>query len=110
MRLAMRQRMGTTWANECEIELSTELDNPHSLTTAELCLLMVLTMETACEQVRNENERVLELGAPSEEARKEYERRAAVRDHSDSGRERERLTEMSGGTEGQRERAGRAAE
>lgn len=93
----MTQRMGTTWANDVEISLSTELDNAHSLTTAELALLMTYTMEVFCEQIREENERLLEVAAPSAEARADLDRRFEAkvrRGAGQSGREGDRLQEL----------------
>lgn len=104
----MTQRMATTWANEVEIALSTELDNPHALTAAEIAFLMTHTMRTFCLKVREENEYVIEHDPPSAELLAERARegmtvsRQAEHRSGIEHRERERFEEAHRDREQQR--------
>lgn len=98
MRATMRQQMATAWGNEVAIELSTDLDNAHALTTSEIALLMTLTMSKFVEQVREHNALVIENGSPAEEMRVRVHGGGDRGGQSSSEREEARLAEMRGAT------------
>lgn len=90
MLATMKMRMATTWGNDVELALSTELDNAHVLTTAEMFLLMTLSMRKMCDTVREQNERVIENDPPSAHARQGVEPEY----RGEPERERTRLAEL----------------
>lgn len=91
VRAVMRQHRGTVWGNNVEIELSTDLDAPHKLSTAELAVSMILTMQVFMEQLRLEDERAIDAGTTlSAEMRDHHRRRAG----GEQDREQQRLQEM----------------
>lgn len=92
MKATLRQTRGTVWGNNIEIELSTELDIPHKLSTADLALSMILTMHTFLQALRDEDDRAIEAGQTlTHEMRAD---RPPPGDGARQDRERERLTEM----------------
>lgn len=93
MRATLRQKLDTTWANALEIELSVELDNPHTLTAQELAALQVHRMHLYVEEIRSENERVSMATIGSDEGR-EHIRDQRDRSEREQDREREAHASM----------------
>lgn len=57
MQVQLKERIETTWGNQVEILVDSELDNPHVLTTRQIASLMTFTLRLFIEEIRAENER-----------------------------------------------------
>lgn len=91
MKAVMAMTVDTTWGNAVTCSVESELDNDHSLTTAELARLQVYTLSVMIAEVRRENERVLNIAHEDREHERfgEMERSRDPRDAKPTTTERE---------------------
>lgn len=89
MKAIMSMTVDTTWGNAATLSVESELDNDHSLTTAELMRLQVYTLSMMIAEVRRENERVLNVVHEDREHERfgEMERSRDPRDPNPAERE-----------------------
>lgn len=87
MRARLAMQFETAWANQLNMEVVAELDNPHTLATREVSSIMLSTLRIMAEEARAENERaILHHGeSPLGDAEENEERERGVLHRSTSG-------------------------